>query len=87
VSSLTLEGHAGNVASVAFNPDGQRIVSGSDDKTVKVWDAATGEETITLKGHTGGVSSVAWSPDGTRIVSASDDKTLKVWDASHGQRR
>ena len=56
---------------MAFSPDGKRIVSGSRDKTVKVWDAATGQETLTLKGHTGSVSSVAFSPDGKRIVSGS----------------
>ena len=70
---------------MAFSPDGRRIVSGSHDKTVKVWDTATGQETMTLKGHAAGVSSAAFSPDGRRIVSASWDKTLKVWDAATGR--
>ena len=56
---------------MAFSPDGKRIVSGSQDKTVKVWDAQHRQETLTLKGHTGWVSSVAFSPDGKRIVSGS----------------
>ena len=60
-------------------------LSGSEDKTVKVWDAATGQEMLTLKGHTVAVSSVAFSPDGKRIVTGSRDKTVKVWDAATGQ--
>jgi WD40 repeat protein len=67
---------------VSYSPDGKRIVSGSEDNTLKVWDAATGQETLTLTGHMGEVTSVAFSPDGTRIVSGSWDKTLKVWDAA-----
>ena len=59
------------VLSVAFSPDGKRIVSGSDDGTIKVWDAATGQETLTLKGHSSAVNSVAFSPDGKRIVTGS----------------
>ena len=47
---------------------GKRIVSGSDDKTLKVWDATTGQETLTLRGHTGRVSSLAFSPDGRRLA-------------------
>ena len=55
------------------------------DRTVKVWDAATGHESLTLKGHTNTVYSVVFSPDGQRLASASEDRTVKVWDAATGQ--
>jgi WD40 repeat protein len=73
------------VHSVGFSPDGKQVVSGSDDRTVKVWNAQTGQVTLTLKGHTYGVLSVAFSPDGKRIVSGNGDKTVKVWNAQTGQ--
>ena len=73
------------VMSVAFSPDGKRLASASEDGTVKLWDAATGQETLTLKGHTDIVTSVAFSPDGKRLASASRDGTVKVWDAATGQ--
>jgi WD40 repeat protein len=57
-------------------------VSGSWDKTVKVWDAQTGQETLTLKGHSDRVRSVSFSPDGKWIVSGSGDRTIKIWDIS-----
>jgi hypothetical protein len=74
------------VSSVAYSPDGKRIVSGSGDKTLKVWDAQTGQEVLSLKGHTFNVTSVAFSPDAKRIVSGSWDQTLKLWDALTGQQ-
>jgi WD40 repeat protein len=70
---------------VAFSPDGRRIVSGSEDKTLKIWDADTGEETLTLRGHSARVLSAASSPDGRRIVSGGWDTRLKVWDADTGE--
>ena len=83
-SRMTLRGHDDWVGSIAFSPDGKRIVSGSVDRTIKTWDAATGVELMTLRGHKEDVKSVAFSPDGQRIVSSSRDKTIKIWDAATG---
>ena len=78
--------HQDAVTSVAFSPDGRRIVSGSTDNTLRLWDANTGKAIgAPLQGHGGLVNSVAFSPDGRRIVSGSTDNTLRLWDANIGK--
>ncbi|CAG7854426.1 SubName: Full=Related to WD40-repeat protein (Notchless protein) {ECO:0000313/EMBL:CCA71457.1} [Serendipita indica DSM 11827] len=82
----TLLGHQGSVTAVSFSPDGTRIVSGSRDRTIRQWDAETGQPLgEPLQGHEYWVNAVAFSPDGTRIVSGSSDSTIRQWDAETGQ--
>lgn len=80
-----IKGHDYNILSVAYCPDRSRIVSSSVDKTIRIWNVATGKELTVLKGHTDPVSSVAISLDGSIIVSSSFDKTVRVWDAEKGR--
>lgn len=80
----TLNGHSDYVHSVAYSPDGSRIISGSDDNTIKIWDVNIGTCLKTLEGHSNYVGSVSFSPDSIRIISGSYDKTIKIWDANMG---
>src|SRR5262249_12286880 len=74
-------GHADDLSSATFSSDGKRVVTASADKTVRLWDAETGEQIgLPLIGHTDIVSSAAFSSDGRRIVTASWDKTARLWD-------
>lgn len=69
------------VSSVGFSPDDKRVVSGSDDKTVRVWDVDSDEVVAgPFEGHVNSVTSVGFSLDGKRVVSGSGDKTVRVWD-------
>jgi WD40 repeat protein len=74
----------GLVRSVAFSPDGRRLVTASDNENPKVWDVATGREVLTLKPHSARVSSAAFSPDGRRLITAGD-LVPELWDAATGR--
>jgi dipeptidyl aminopeptidase/acylaminoacyl peptidase len=77
--------HEENVNSVQFSPDGQRVVTASDDNTARVWDATSGKPIGEPMEHEKPVRSAQFSPDGQRVVTASNDNTARVWDATSGK--
>ncbi|GIJ88172.1 hypothetical protein Asppvi_007090 [Aspergillus pseudoviridinutans] len=81
----TLEGHSDEVASATFSHDSKLLASASEDNTIKVWDASSGQCVQTLEGHSGSVYSVTISHDSMLLASASLDKTIRMWDVSNGQ--
>ena len=82
--AFTLEGHTGDVLSVAFSPDGKTLASASADRSIKLWNTATGESLRTIEGHIDNVLAVAFSPDGKALASGSSDKTVRLWNAATG---
>src|SRR5258706_162515 len=82
---LEWTGHTGAVRSMCYSRDGTHVVTGSDDKTIRIWDAESGTAVgHPLEGHTSWVRSIAYSPDGRQIISGSDDHTIRIWDAENG---
>nr|WP_275407038.1 serine/threonine-protein kinase [Actinomadura bangladeshensis] len=78
-----LTGHAGPVRALAFSPDGKTLATGSDDKTVRFWDAATGKPLgQPLTGHTGAVETIAFSPHGKTLATGGEDETVRLWDVA-----
>ncbi|KAK3363996.1 beta transducin-like protein HET-D2Y [Lasiosphaeria hispida] len=83
-SNPKLIASGGFISSIIFSPDSKLMASGSCDKTIKIWNAATGACTQMLKGHSGYVNSIMFSPNSNLIASGSDDKTVKIWNAATG---
>ncbi len=80
-----LKVHEDVVNGLAFSPDSRSLISGSADKTARIWDISTGQTLHVLRGHTDHIYAVAFSPDGKQAVSGSNDNTLRLWDVQSGK--
>ncbi|MYF98391.1 hypothetical protein F4212_04555 [Candidatus Poribacteria bacterium] len=83
----SLKGHTSYVNSLCFSPDSKTLVSGSEDKTIRLWDMATGKQKRILKGHRNSVNSISISPDGTTLASAYSHGPIRVWDVATGKQK
>jgi len=74
-----LEGHSEDIKQIAWSPDGRILASGSEDKTIRLWDMQTGQTLQTLTGHSDVVTSIEWSRDGSTLAPGSWDDRILVW--------
>ena len=82
-----LDGHTNLVQTMVFSPDGNMLISASNDNTIRRWNVSEGKPIgEPLRGHVGAVYDVAFSPDGTRFVSGGNDTSVRIWDVSSGQQ-
>jgi WD40 repeat protein len=88
-----LSGHSGNVSAAVFSPDGRTLASGTDDRTIQLWEVATRKERLTIKGAVGdkvytnkdAVEALAFSPDGKLLASSGTDLSIKLWEVGSGK--
>ena len=80
IKSNALFGHGSPVTSIAITSDSKQIISGSDDRTIRIWDIQTSRELNILRGHVDTVTSIAVISDNKQIISGSLDKTIRIWD-------
>ncbi len=86
-AKYVLSGHSDIVTSVFWSPDGSQLVSGSRDKTARIWTVASQQNTVTYTGHSASVRCVVWSPDTTRLASGSEDQTVQLWNTAGVHQR
>jgi len=80
-----LRGHSSGIGTIVFSKDGNRILTGSGDRTARLWDVQSGETIHVLKGHASGVGKAVFTCDEERIVTGSGDATIRIWDSKTGK--
>ncbi|RKU39120.1 hypothetical protein C6496_03415 [Candidatus Poribacteria bacterium] len=83
----SLEGHTGRVTKIAFSSDGATLASASEDRTIRLWNVATGIHKHTLTGHNSYIYSITFSPDGKTLTSGSENGKIRLWNVTTGQYR
>jgi WD40 repeat protein len=81
---IALTGDMGHIEAHAFSPDGRFVAAGCEDRTARIWDAATGNPIAVFRGYKDKVSAVTFSPDGRRLLAAAGDGTFSLWDVATG---